>query len=217
MSRTIAFGDIHGMYERFEKLLIMIDLRKDDKLIFLGDYCDRGPNTKAVVDKLISIQLKYDTVFIKGNHEEMLLSASNSDEGQAWLGYGGWETLESYGGSFDYVPDSHMIFYEDCVNYHEEKQFIYVHAGVNTNLDMSDQNIYHLRWSHVDNLTDFHKSGKVVICGHSSQKSGNILDREHVICIDTWCCGGKNLTAFDPYTRQVWQVDGLQEGHTFIL
>ena len=217
MSRTIAFGDIHGMYDHFQELLDFINILKDDKLIFLGDYCDRGPDTRLVIETLIALQLKFDAVCIKGNHEEMMLSASQSEEGQAWLGYGGWETLESYGGSFDDVPESHIFFMEDCIDYYEDDTFIYVHASVQPDLEMRDQDIYHLRWSHVDFLVEPHKSGKTVICGHSSQKSGEILDREYVTCIDTWCCGGKNLTAYNPYNRQVWQVDGLMQNRTYIL
>ena len=215
--RTIAIGDIHGMYDHFIALLEFVDLQKEDLLIVLGDYCDRGPNTKGVVDKLIELQLKQGAICLKGNHEEMLLAASESPEGHAWLGFGGWETLESYGGSFDDVPESHMIFYEECLPYHEDDNFIFVHAGVDPDLPLKEQHHFKLHWQHIDFQERAHCSGKTIICGHSSQKDGNILDKGFAICIDTYCHGGQNLTAYDPYIRQAWQINGKMERNAFTI
>ena len=97
-----AFGDIHGELEKLDELLEMMSLQEGDRLVFLGDYIDRGPDSPGVIDRLISLSTRYECVFLLGNHESMFLDFLGwTDDtyfgGDAFLLNGGDRTLAGYG------------------------------------------------------------------------------------------------------------------------
>src|ERR1700686_4607229 len=96
--RQFAIGDVHGCLTALQTLLDRLAPGREDKLIFLGDLIDRGPDSQAVVDTVLQLRQKCLVEVIEGNHEEMLL-LSRHDQAlfQAWLSFGGRETLASYG------------------------------------------------------------------------------------------------------------------------
>ena len=129
---------------------------------------------------------------------------------------GGDATLVSYGASsgkitaadLDRIPAEHLSFLQRCRDYHETKTHIFVHAQYDSGMAMDEQSPHDLRWESLKTMTPGpHISGKKVIVGHSSQKTGEILDLGHLVCIDTYCYGGGWLTAFDVHSEEVWQTN----------
>lgn len=189
---TYAIGDIHGNYTCLKTIIDQILPSKDDTLIFLGDYVDRGMFSKQVIEEIIALKEITNVVALRGNHEIMMLSSKGDyDCFNQWMGYGGFDTVASYESDFNFkgwaqqIPKSHWNFLENTIPYFENDNFIFVHASVQANKDMKDQKDDFLFWKSFDD-TEAHKSGKITICGHTSQKDGEIISKEFAVCIDTW-------------------------------
>jgi serine/threonine protein phosphatase 1 len=210
-NRTFVIGDIHGCAQALEALLNAIDLRSDDLLVTLGDYVDRGPDSKAVIDLLIGVQKKCQLVPLLGNHELMLLSVVDEEaDSTFWLTFGGRQTLNSYGGDLEHIPDEHLEFLRQCVPFHETEKFIFVHANYAAHSPLDAQPERLLFWEHLSVTTPPpHTSGKTVFVGHTPQPSGDVYDLGHLVCLDTYCFGGGWLTAMEAHSRNVWQADIL--------
>src|SRR5262245_50687184 len=113
MPRLLAIGDIHGCSRALDALLIAVKLTPQDRLIFLGDYVDRGPDSRGVVERVIALSATYPVVALRGNHEVMMLLArDSSDSMRYWLAVGGREAMASYSptGSVEDVPETHWRF-----------------------------------------------------------------------------------------------------------
>ena len=107
----------------------------------------------------------------------------------------------------DAIPDDHYAFLRTCLDYYETDTLIFIHANYFPDVPMDEQHVGMMRWESIRGMTPGpHESGKTVIVGHSSQKSGEILDLGHVKCIDTYCYGGGYDTS-DVQTEEVWQAD----------
>ena len=221
-SRTIAIGDIHGCSQALATLLAAIEPTRDDVIITLGDYVNRGPNSRGVLDQLIQLEHECTMVPLLGNHDQMLFQLLlDAREGHShvlssWLRMGGDATLVSYGASpskittadLKRIPAEHLALLERCCPYHQTETGIFIHANYDSALPMEDQLFDVLRWVSLrDRMPDPHVSGKTVFAGHSSQKSGEILDAGHLVCIDTYCFGGGWLTALDVHSRELWQAN----------
>ena len=209
-SRTLVIGDIHGCLSSFDSLLDAIAPTGDDQLILLGDYVDRGPDSASVMKRILGLSNRVHLTAIKGNHEQMMLDARDShDKFALWLFEGGDVTLRSYGGArggLRDIPTSHWTFLENqLVNYLETESHIFVHAGAHSNLAMSEQPDYVLRWERVETITA-HQSGKVIVCGHTPQTAGHPLNRGYIICLDTNACCGGPLTCMDVGSGRIWQA-----------
>ena len=207
--RTIAVGDIHGCSQALAALLTAIRPRPDDRLVILGDYIDRGPDSRGVIEQLLVLREQCQLVTLLGNHEQMLLRCLESTaERRFWLKYGGRETLASYGGSLDAIPPRHLQFLRDGRLFFETAHHIFVHANYVADLPLDQQPEAVLLWTHLPRLRPApHPSGKTVIVGHTPQSLGKILDWGYLMCIDTCCFGGGVLTALEVETKQVWQAD----------
>jgi serine/threonine protein phosphatase 1 len=216
--RTLAIGDIHGCLNPLDDLLAWVKPAADDLVVLLGDYVDRGPDSKGVLDRLIALkQSGIKLVCLRGNHEIMMLTARKGgrDDRKMWLAVGGVQTLGSYGrapglsGSLEDVPREHWEFLDhNLLAYHETETHIFVHASVDCNLPLHEQPEEKLYWEF---LTDKlrHSSGKTVICGHTSQRSGEPKVVPGAVCIDTFAHGSGWLTCLDAATGKYWQVDLL--------
>ncbi|HUG68495.1 MAG TPA: metallophosphoesterase family protein [Pirellulaceae bacterium] len=207
--RTIAIGDIHGCAKALAALIAVIDPTEDDVIVALGDYVDRGPESRAVVDLLIDLIDRCQLIPLLGNHEAMMLDAIELPEvHEHWCRVGGRETIESYGGSLDGVPFDHRVFLRGLNRYYETGSHFFVHANYDASLPLDQQPDRLLLWEHVvHTLPGRHCSGKTAIVGHTPQATGEILDLDYLICIDTYCVGGGWLTALDVETGQVWQAN----------
>ena len=206
-ARTLAIGDIHGCDVALEVLLSRLDLTADDTLIVLGDVVDRGPNTKRSVELLLQARKSCRLVFITGNHEQMMLSAVKGGNLELmWLRYGGLEALESYGGGYGMIPAEHLEFLGSGCDFCETPGEIFVHANLEPEIPLEKQSIELLRWTHLTGSEPRHPSGRRVICGHTSQKSGRPLLFDGWACIDTFAWGGEWLTCLEPATNLVYQA-----------
>ena len=208
--RPIAIGDIHGCSRALDALLDAIRPRPDDLIVPLGDYINRGPDSRGVLDRLIHLSKQCRLVPLLGNHEEMLLEARSGVHPTTWIGMGGVATLDSYGPGRDIalIPVEHFAFLEACLASYETETHVFVHASYDADLPMANQPVRLLRWGSLrDGLPAPYVSGKTVIVGHTSQKGGEILDLGHLTCIDTYCHGGGWLTALDVNSGEVWQAN----------
>ncbi len=186
-----------------------IDPGAEDELILLGDYVDRGPDSRDVVDQIIELQSTCRVIALRGNHEIMLLGvALHGLDSEFWLRSGGQATLSSYGGSLSKIPARHLTFFQGLRSYYETSDSIFVHAGYKHDCSMSQQGDAATYWCHLTiPPPPPHQSGKRVFVGHTPQAGGNILDFGHLVCVDTYCFGGGFLTALDVDSFDVVQAN----------
>jgi serine/threonine protein phosphatase 1 len=209
--RTLAIGDIHGCLPALETLLSAIRPQGDDTLVLLGDYVDRGPQSRQTLDRLILLQGQCRLVPLLGNHDDMLL---NVYDGQTrlyieWLMFGGNATLESYDTLRPQdIPAEHIAFLRGCRLYFETANHFFVHGSYIAELPLAAQPRDVLLWESLKTrLPGPHCSGKTAIVGHTSQRSGKLLDLGYLKCIDTRCYETGLLTALDIHSSQVWQAN----------
>jgi serine/threonine protein phosphatase 1 len=215
MPRTFVFGDIHGCLAAFDCLLNAIEFDATDTIVTVGDYVDRGPNSKGVIDRLMELEQKVNLIPLLGNHEEMLLAVlENRMEPYGWLNHGGVETMDSYGftGDLNCVPKEHVDFMRRMPSHYETENHFVVHANYDPDLAFEDQPNELLRWLKLsESLPGPHYSGKRAVVGHTHDRQGEIFQVPHLICIDTYCYGGRWLTALELESGKIWQ--STRDGH----
>ena len=213
--RVIAIGDIHGCAKRACALLEIIQPQPNDTLIPLGDCVDRGPDSRQVIEELLSLREKCKLVPLLGNHEEMMLNfLDGKPQPDNWLDVGGMDTCNSYSKRFncrEIVPE-HVDYIRTWGDFYETSSHFFVHASYEPERRLAEQHWQTMRWQSLrDGVPAPHVSGKTAVVGHTSLKDGEILDLDYLICIDTYCWGTGYLTALDTTTGQTWQAD--REGH----
>ena len=211
--RLFAIGDIHGASVALKTLIEAIEPQPQDTIVVLGDVIDCGPDSKGVLDQLITLSSRCHVVALLGNHEEMLLNALESrSEFKYWLKLGGEQTLRSYSSAIrpglEVIPAEHIRFIQGCRPYFETERHIFVHASYDPELPMDRQSERSLRWESVnpDKMRP-HFSGKVLIAGHTRQRSGQILDLGFFKLLDTDAFGGGFLTAMEVQTGAIIQAN----------
>jgi serine/threonine protein phosphatase 1 len=219
MGRLLAIGDIHGCADTLESLLDQIMLSHDDKIVFMGDYIDRGNKVFQTVQRLIELREEYgDEVctFIKGNHEQMFLQYLDGnfmDEISLFLYNGGTSTVNSYKEhlgiesveplKWDDLPESHQHFYDNLKVIHEDGAHVFVHAGIRPNIALGNQLAHDMIWIRSEFL--YHSSpvleGHTIIHGHTPMERKEIdnyndkyPDRFNT---DSACVFGYDLTCRD--------------------
>ncbi len=215
--RVLAIGDIHGCAEALDALLAAVAPTGDDLVVTLGDYVDRGPRSREVIERLIALHATGRLVALRGNHDQMMLDARTGDPAKLWwLDDYGADTLASYArggakGSLDDVPEAHWDFLEaKCRDWFETDTHFFVHANAYPDIPFDEQPVYMLRWESFGEPAP-HSSGKVMVCGHTSQKSGRPKNVGHAVCIDTFAHGGGWLTCLDASSGRIWQVSEKRE------
>ncbi len=220
--RILAIGDIHGCLAALDLLLAAVQPQPEDTLVMLGDYVDRGPDSSGVLARLLALRETHYLVALRGNHEVMMLGARLDPRVRAnWLEYGGDTTLASYGArnteDLDAVPEAHWTFLEQhCLSCWEAETHFFVHANVHPDLPLWEQPPYLLYWERLVNPRP-HLSGKIMVCGHTSQKSGLPLDLGCAICLDTWVYGNGWLTCMEIASGQIWQANQAGQQRQFYL
>lgn len=222
-----AVGDIHGEAERLDELLGKLPLSPRDRIVFVGDYVDRGPDPRGVVDRLIRFSATRDCTFLLGNHESMFLDflgwrGREYFGGDAFLANGGDRTLASYG-YFDLpdpsprrfrLPPDHVRFYRSLALFHREGDYLFVHAGVGEEQMLLDDVDYVLRrskprellWSRSMGFLP-HQLGVTVVYGHTPTEDFRVRwNAPFSIGIDTGAVFGGPLTALRLPDETVFQV-----------
>lgn len=196
--RLFVVGDLHGCALETAVLLEYLQkdeqLAEDDQLVFVGDYIDRGPDSRSVVELMLAIQETFPkTIFLKGNHEDMMLSFLGFDGvmGSSYLYNGGAFTLRSYDLSSDdpeaflkLMPEKHLEFYKRLERYVIIQDFIVVHAGLNPLRDLTSQLDEDLFWIRDEFIANIHYFDKTVIFGHTPYQDV-MFHRPYKIGIDT--------------------------------
>lgn len=209
--RLIAIGDIHGCLTALEGVLDAVAPTPQDTIVTLGDYVNRGPDSRGVIERLIDLGEQCTLVPLLGNHDEtfleVLLGTLPLD---ALLSMHGEATLDSYGyrGNLDVVPAEHVDFLSRCRSIYETEYCFFAHANYAPNRPLNAQSRIDLLWLSLrDSEPGPHYSQKRAILGHTPQSSGVPLDRGHFVCIDTGCVYGGVLTALDIVDGSLWQAD----------
>lgn len=204
MNRKIIIGDIHGCLETFQALLDKIGFGKEDQLYLLGDYIDRGPSSKQVLDKIFDLQEnQYSVTPIRGNHEQILLNNYKAVQ-QGLRRYMDEEFHQSFGiDSLAELPKKYIDFCNHLPLYHLEKELILVHAGLNFHFDDPFESHHDLLW-----IRDWHHQvnyqwlGKrIIIHGHTMTPKEEIerqfknIEKRQIINIDCGACLAKQMPA----------------------
>ena len=199
MSNLYAVGDIHGQIHMLEALVERVPFQEEDQIVFLGDYIDRGRDSKAVVDLLLRFKREYPkAVFLRGNHEDMLLdylAGGGNYYSGVYLMNGGDATLENYrdeGGDV-LVPPEHLKFFNALEWIHTSRGFIFVHAGLRPGVPIDRQDSMDMVWIREEFLYAEYDFGNPVIFGHT-QTDGLNNRLPYYLGIDTRAVNGGCLT-----------------------
>ncbi len=203
-----AIGDIHGCLNSLERLIEKVNPSTEDTIIFLGDYIDRGPNSKGVVEFLIRFSSIYkNSIFIKGNHEWMMTEfykTRDPKDWELWEYNGARKTIESYG-DIEKIPQSHIEFLQKTKFFHVEGRYIFVHAGVKPYVKLEDQKDEDLLWIRDEFIYSENPiKDYTVVFGHTPMQKP--LIKNDKIGIDTGCVYGGYLTCIRIKDRKIFQV-----------
>jgi serine/threonine protein phosphatase 1 len=209
--RLYAIGDVHGCLPALSGLVNEMNLDKDDTVVTLGDYVGKGADSCGVISYLISLGNHCRLVPLLGNHDFLMLAALDGRLSlESWALHGGQKVLDSYPATahINRIPVKHHAFLRSCRLFYETESNLFVHARYDPKLRLSETDDATLLWSNIrEDLPAAHLSGKKAIVGHTSQKCGNVLNAQHLLCIDTNCCAGGWLTAFEVTSASIIQVD----------
>ena len=210
--RRFVIGDIHGCSKALRTILEKLSPQSDDMIVFLGDFIDRGPDSRGVIDQVVELSRQCRVIPIRGNHELMLMGILfGGCCPEIWLQSGGAATVASYGGSLDRIPVQHRDFFRSLRAHHETESELFIHAGYQPDVSVERIDDAHRYWNHLIDVPPPHCSGKRVYVGHTPQASGKVLKHSHFVCLDTYCFGGGWLTAMDLDTDEVIQAN--RHGH----
>lgn len=199
-----VIGDIHGCLDPLQRLITQLPLGESDEVIFLGDYIDRGPDSKGVIDYLLTLRGRY--TFLMGNHERMFVNFLQGKERQLFLYNGGAATLDSYGG-LSRIPATHLTFLDRLRPYCERGDYLFVHAGVRPGIPLQEQDENDLLWIREEFYAHPERYPTTVVFGHTPMRE--VLMEDDRIGIDTACVYGNKLTCLILPSREVVQVANL--------
>lgn len=210
-------GDIHGYYNKLSALFDKIKkhITDNDTIIFLGDYIDRGHHSFEVIDFLIDLQKRYNTIYLRGNHESMFLNYLQGHDVSLFMYNGGQATIDSYienMGSLR-LPEDHKTFFNSLKLYHETDDFIALHAGLRPGIPVELQSSYDMIWIREEFFLKQYRWPKLVVFGHTTTVNitglpiYEIYNDEHrnIIGIDTGAAYGGPLTCLRLPDKQIFQ------------
>lgn len=200
--RILVIGDIHGCLDMIKRLIDKINWQPgNDRLIFLGDYIDRGENSKGVVDFILALSRCSSGVeCLIGNHEALFLDYLNGRDRRLFLSNGGWITVEGYLAEKSeeeesLVPPEHMSFYQSLKSFIELEDYYIVHAGFKPGVHVKDQELNDMIWIRDQFIYTEYDFGKRVIFGHTPFDEPFVM--ENKIGIDTGAVYGNRLTCLE--------------------
>lgn len=214
MATTCIIGDIHGCASALTELLALVE-GMADSFVFLGDYIDRGPDSRGVIDRILAFREKRpQTIALMGNHEMMLLDYLQGHDEDYFLNAGGVETLASYGISpkagpkdvQNLLPQEHLDFFSSLPFLWEDRHGIYAHAGLEPGVDTCRQVAACCLWIRDEFVRSRYPFEKPVVFGHTVFKEP--LVQRNKIGIDTGVVYGGELTALLLPQREFVSVPG---------
>lgn len=202
MTLTYAIGDIHGSLDKLRALFARCEAHaagRPTKLVFLGDYIDRGPESSGVIDFLLTLQKRHgdDVITLMGNHEDMALSVIDGHSpATGWLVQGGAETLDSYGAvQPNTILRAHVDWMRNLRLTHDDGRRLFVHAGVNPGVPLDAQESGDLLWIREPFLSDRRDYGRLIVHGHTPLETGLPEVHDNRLNLDTAAVFGGPLTA----------------------
>jgi len=215
VARTFVIGDIHGCVEEIDRLIDALAPSVSDTMVFLGDYIDRGPSPKGVVDRLLRLQHEGPRcAFLKGNHEDMFLAflGCQGAHGEAFLSNGGGATLRSYGleGRFgelsvDRLPEAHLEFFRGLQMRRIHGEFLCVHAGLAPERSLEEQRDEDMLWIRDEFICHPHPFPYTVLFGHSPRREV-LLDLPYKIGLDTGVVYWNKLSCLELESKLLFQI-----------
>ncbi|HLW71990.1 MAG TPA: metallophosphoesterase family protein [Candidatus Binataceae bacterium] len=213
--RLFAIGDVHGCADELAVMLKALELRAGDTIVFVGDYIDRGPDARGVVELVLELQKGAATaVFLKGNHEDMLLSYLGlpGHYGESFLFNGGMQTIASYGlkradpaEACAALPAPHLEFFRSLTNNYQRPPYLFVHAGVRPGLPLEDQEAEDLLWIRHEFIFSPHQLDATVVFGHTPMRTV-MTDLPYKIGVDTGLVYGGSLSCVEFSEGVLYQV-----------
>ena len=213
--RLFAIGDVHGCPDELDVMLGAVKPASGDTVVFVGDYVDRGPSARAVVDLLLDLERgPAEIVFLKGNHEDMMLSFLGlpGHYGDSFLMNGGVATLESYGlkeadlsEAKDRIPEHHLAFYRNLAVSYLRPPYLFVHAGILPTRQLEEQQTEDMLWIRQEFILNPHRVDATVVFGHTPMR-GVMVDLPYKLGIDTGLVYGGKLTCVE-FTEGVLYQD----------
>ena len=190
-----AIGDVHGCARTLDALLAALELGPGDELVFVGDYVDRGPDSYAVIERILELQTAAahgtgpSIVALRGNHDQMMLGhIDGTGHFDLWRANGGLDTLDSYArAGFDRIPEAHAAFLRETPIVYDTPEAVYVHAGLDptrtvaANVMHPDPDIFLWTRAHLESSLDLWE--KLVVCGHTPTPEP--IDEPRLIDVDT--------------------------------
>ena len=207
-----AIGDIHGCNKALKVLLQTIPKKTEDTFVFLGDYVNRGPKSKKVIKQLIKFSEDHNCIFLRGNHDILMMNARKSRAHfDVWMRSGGIFTIDSYkteqySNWVEDVGEKHWKFLDSTIAYYKTDEFIFVHAGLEKGLKLSEQTVDSLFWDKF-RFPKKYSDKRIVVCGHTARKNGYIANFRHTICIDTGVAAKQWLSCLNLDTGEYYQAN----------
>jgi len=233
-TRLYAIGDIHGCIRQFDEVLLKIDQDleaspvRHHRIITLGDYVDRGPDSRAVLDRLIKEKETRPLICLRGNHDQRMLEFMDipEDVGETFLHYGGRELLQSYGVDPDstgnmtalskvfcnQVPGNHIAFLDDLVLSHGEQDYFFCHAGIMPGIPLDQQVPADLLWIRNRFLISQVEHPKVIVHGHTPRDAIDLQPNR--VNLDTQCyfSGLLSCLVLEGNSHRLLQTGGDKSG-----
>lgn len=233
MNRTLVVGDIHGGYKALLQVLERAEVTEKDKLIFLGDYVDGWSESEKVIDFLLELQTRQRCVFLKGNHESLLVKwLQTKEENKIWEMHGGNASIQSYTQLSVEKTEKHLTFFNDLKKYYlDDKNRLFVHAGFTNpkGIDFEffeeylywDRTLWEMAMATDPNLSadsllypNRLKHYKEIFIGHTPVTRFGFTEPirfANVWNIDTGAAFLGKISVMDVSTKQFWQSDIVAE------
>jgi serine/threonine protein phosphatase 1 len=213
--RLFAIGDIHGCADELTAMLEKIAPCAGDTVVFVGDYIDRGPSSREVIDYLIEFERgPAAAVFLKGNHEDMLLNFMGypGHYGESFEINGGAQTLESYGMAgrepaevSALMPERHIEFLRNLQHCYRRPPYLFVHAGILPGRTLEEQSAEDMLWIRHDFIFHPHSLDSTVVFGHTPMRTV-MLDLPFKLGIDTGLVYGGKLSCVELTEGVAYQI-----------
>jgi serine/threonine protein phosphatase 1 len=213
--RLFAIGDIHGCVDELAAMVKSVAPRRGDTVVFVGDYIDRGPSSSEVIDFMLELpRTGAECVFLKGNHEDMMLSFLGfaGRYGDSFLLNGGAQTLESYridpekaANAIERIPGDHVEFFKNLATSYLRPPFLFVHAGIAPARQLEEQSVEDMLWIRQEFIFYPHQIGATVVFGHTPMRAV-MVDLPYKLGIDTGLVYGGKLTCIEFTEGVAYQV-----------